>query len=107
MKIDPEKIFNGGRLFLWDEKDLQKAEYTVNPIEVTSLRVGAKCFSYYGIENLLGRLSKYINVAAIELADDRIQDHDMPKVRQQFERAFPAATFKWAYDLLVAGKHGR
>jgi len=107
MKIDPERIFNGGRLFLWDENDLQKAENTISPAEVTSLRIGAKCFSYFGIKQLIDILSKYKNVTAIELADDRIKDKDMPAVMQQFQKSFPAATFNWGYDLLAGGKHGR
>ncbi len=107
MKIDPEAIFSDGRLFLWDENDLSRAEHTVAPTEVTSLRIGAKCYSCVGIESLLAKLAIYRNVTAIGVADDRIPDQEMPKVKQQFETAFPAANFVWSYDLLVAGKHGR
>lgn len=96
-----------GHLHLWDEGDLLRAEHTVNPAAVTSLRVGATCYSCVGIEPLLARLSIYKNVVDVIVADDRVQDQDMPKVKQQFEDVFPAAAFAWGYDLLVAGKHGR
>jgi len=101
------EIFKDGRLFIWSEDDLDKAESIIDSDLVTSLRIGAKCYSCVGLEILYPRLSKYHNVMKIEVADDRIVDADMPSVKRRFEMIFPNAIFNWGYDLLVGGKYGR
>ena len=100
-------IFEDGHLFIWDEEALIKAEDELITELVTSIRVGAKCYSKIGLNNIYKRLSKYENVKKIVVADDRILDPDMPQVQSQFEKIFPKASFEWSYDLLVGGKHGR
>ena len=101
------EIFKDGHLFIWDEAGLIKAENELNTEIVTSIRVGAKCYSTVGLNNIYKRLSKYENVVKVVVADDRIIDPDMPHVQNQFEKIFPNASFDWSYDLLVGGKHGR
>lgn len=107
MKIEPDRIFNQGRLFLWDEDNLLRAELEVNPEEVTFLRIGDKCYSCIGLEEIYERIAVYTNVTAIEVADDRIPDQEIPIVERRFAEIFPSAKFKWSYDALAGGKHGR
>jgi hypothetical protein len=107
MEIDPRCIFKEGRLLLWDSKDLEEAEVTVNPLDVTSLRIGAQCYSVIGIAGLLTRLEKYSKVTSLVVADDRIKDDDMAGAQASFTKQFTLATFKWTYDGLAGGKHGR
>ena len=101
------EIFEDGDLSIWDETALIRAENELNIEMVTSIRVGAKCYSTIGLNNLYKRLSKYKNVIKVVVADDRILDPDMPHVQTQFEKTFPNASFDWSYDLLAGGKHGR
>jgi hypothetical protein len=107
MDIDPRSIFKEGRLLLWGSNDLEEAEAIVNPLDVTSLRVGAQCYSEIGIAELLTRLEKYSNVTSLVIADDRIKDDDMAEVQAIVTKKFTLATFKWTYDGLAGGKHGR
>ncbi|WP_160151711.1 hypothetical protein [Microbulbifer sp. ALW1] len=107
MSIETKNIFHDGKLFLWDEIDYREALINVEPDTVRSLRVGAKCYSCVGLEKLISELAIYKNVTEIEVADDRIQDEDMAHTRSLFLESFPLATFKWSYDSLAGGKHGR
>ncbi|CCN34289.1 hypothetical protein VIBNISO65_980062 [Vibrio nigripulchritudo SO65] len=101
------EIFSDGHLSVWDKEDLIKAEHEVDPSKVSSLRVGAKCYSEIGMSQLYERIARYNLVTKVTVADDRINDADMSHVKKEFERLFPDADFEWSYDLLVAGKHGR
>ena len=107
MSSEAKNIFHDGKLFLWDESDYREAQSKVEPSTVRSLRVGAKCYSCIGLEKLISGLVVYKNITEIEVADDRIRDQDMAHVESQFLKQFPSVTFKWSYDLLVGGKHGR
>lgn len=107
MEKETYSIFNDGRLFVWDTDDLEMAEESVPRSQVVSIRVGAKCYSAIGLTGLLQRLSRYANVTEIEVADDRVPDTDMEDVKAAFLMEFPGIEFKWSYDCLVGGKHGR
>ncbi|MFV8784045.1 hypothetical protein ACNKU7_16615 [Microbulbifer sp. SA54] len=107
MSTETENIFHDGKLFLWDQSDYREAQRKVEPSTVHSLRVGAKYYSCVGLEKLISELAIYKNISEIELADDRIHDHDMDHVKSQILQEFPSASFKWSYDLLAGGKHGR
>ena len=107
MNHEGRNIFQNGHLFLWESDDLKLAEKSISPNEVTSLRLGAKCYSSIGLESICKRLSIYSNIQSIEVADDRIPDQEMNNVQKTFETIFPQAVSRWSYDLLVSGKHGR
>ncbi len=101
------EIFKDGSLIIWDKDELERAEKELDPEQVSSLRVGAKCYSEVGLANLYKRIAQYKNITSISVADDRVRDPDMPGVKAEFEKIFPNARFEWSYDLLVDGKHGR
>lgn len=82
--------------------------YRLIPYEkVTQLSLGARCVSGITIDALTQRITYLQKLNTISLSDDLIPNCEMPKIKEAFNRAFPVIDFKWTYDCLAGGKHGR
>jgi hypothetical protein len=100
-------VTNYTELVVTTREEFGELQDTSQLNHVQTLYIGARFYDTVSRTELFRWISSLTGLRTITLADDWISDGQMQSVASDFATAFPMIDFRWSYDGLAGGKHGR